>query len=72
MFYRLRQLRQGDQIRIGRADGSAVRFVVQRTERYPKHRFPTDEVNYPTLTPRCGWSPAAGTSTPPLATTGPM
>ena len=41
MFYRLRQLRRGDQIRIGRADGSAVRFVVQRTERYPKHRFPT-------------------------------
>jgi hypothetical protein len=34
-----------------RADGSSVRFVVQRTEQYPKRRFPTDEVYYPTLTP---------------------
>ena len=51
VFYRLRQLRRGDQIKIGRADGSAVRFVVQRTEQYPKDRFPTDEVYYPTLTP---------------------
>jgi Sortase domain len=51
VFYRLRQLRGGDQIKIGRADGSAMRFVVQRTEQYPKDRFPTDEVYYPTLTP---------------------
>ena len=51
VFYRLRELRRGDQIKITRADGSAVRFVVQRTEQYPKDRFPTDEVYYPTLTP---------------------
>ena len=51
VFSRLRQLRRGDQIKIGRADGSAVRFIVQRTEQYPKDRFPTDEVYYPTLTP---------------------
>ncbi|HJW58128.1 MAG TPA: class F sortase [Actinomycetota bacterium] len=51
VFYRLRQLRRGDQIKIARTDGSAVRFVVQRTEQYPKDRFPTDEVYYPTLTP---------------------
>jgi hypothetical protein len=51
VFYRLRQLRRGDAVIIGRADGSAVRFVVQRTEQYPKDRFPTDEVYYPTLTP---------------------
>jgi Sortase domain len=51
VFYRLRQLRRGDQIKIGRTDGSAVRFVVQRTQQYPKDRFPTDEVYYPTLTP---------------------
>jgi sortase (surface protein transpeptidase) len=51
VFYRLRQLRRGDQIKIGRADGSAVRFIVQRTQQYPKDRFPTDEVYYPTLTP---------------------
>jgi sortase (surface protein transpeptidase) len=48
VFYRLRELRAGDQLTVTRADGSAVRFVVQRT-RYDKQQFPTDEVYYPTL-----------------------
>jgi hypothetical protein len=51
VFFRLRQLRQGDMVTVRRADGSSVRFVVQRTEQYPKDRFPTDAVYYPTLTP---------------------
>ena len=51
VFFRLRELRRGDEIEVGRADGSSVRFVVQRTEQYPKDRFPTDDVYYPTLTP---------------------
>jgi sortase (surface protein transpeptidase) len=51
VFYRLPQLRRGDQIKIARADGSSVRFAVQRTAQYPKDRFPTDDVYYPTLTP---------------------
>jgi Sortase domain len=51
VFFRLPQLRRGDMVTIGRADGSSVRFVVQRTEQYPKDRFPTDAVYYPTLTP---------------------
>jgi sortase (surface protein transpeptidase) len=51
VFFRLRELRQGDTVTIRRADGSSVRFVVQRTEQYPKDRFPTDDVYYPTLTP---------------------
>jgi len=51
VFFRLRELRRGDQIRVRRADGSTVRFVVQRTEQYDKQRFPTDDVYYPTLTP---------------------
>jgi len=51
VFFRLHQLRRGDAITITRADGSSVRFVVERTEQYPKRRFPTDEVYYPTLTP---------------------
>jgi sortase (surface protein transpeptidase) len=51
VFFRLRELRRGDAVTIGRADGSSVRFVVQRTEQYPKDRFPTDDVYYPTLTP---------------------
>jgi sortase (surface protein transpeptidase) len=51
VFYRLRELRPGDQIDITRADRSSVRFVVQRTAQYLKTRFPTDEVYYPTLVP---------------------
>jgi sortase (surface protein transpeptidase) len=49
VFFRLRELRRGDAINITRADGSSVGFVVQRTERYDKRRFPTEEVYYPTL-----------------------
>jgi sortase (surface protein transpeptidase) len=67
VFYRLRELRPGDRVEVVRADGSTVRFAVDRTEQYPKTRFPTDDVYYPTLTPRlrlvtCGGSfdPAAG------------
>jgi sortase (surface protein transpeptidase) len=51
VFHRLHQLRRGDRVTITRADGSSVRFAVQRTEQYPKDRFPTDAVYYPTLTP---------------------
>ena len=51
VFFRLRQLRRGDVITIRRADGSSVRFVVQRIKQYLKDRFPTDDVYYPTLTP---------------------
>ena len=51
VFFRLRELRRGDRIEVRRADGSRVRFVVQRTAQYDKRRFPTDDVYYPTLTP---------------------
>ena len=51
VFFRLRELRPGDDITVTRADGSAVHFAVDRTEQYPKRRFPTDAVYYPTLTP---------------------
>ena len=50
VFFRLRELRRGDAIDITRADGSSVRFAVERTEQYDKQRFPTDAVYYPTLT----------------------
>jgi hypothetical protein len=67
VFYRLRELRRGDRVEVVRADGSRVAFTVDRVERYPKRRFPTDEVYYPTLTPRlrlvtCGgaFDPASG------------
>jgi hypothetical protein len=51
VFYRLRELRRGDEIRVRRADGSTLRFVAERTEQYPKKKFPTDDVYYPTLVP---------------------
>jgi Sortase domain len=51
VFYRLRELRRGDRVEVVRADASRVGFVVQRVERYPKRRFPTADVYYPTLTP---------------------
>jgi sortase family protein len=44
VFYRLRELRRGDAIRIARADGSAVRFRVEGLERWPKAAFPTRRV----------------------------
>jgi sortase (surface protein transpeptidase) len=52
VFFRLRELRPGDDVTVTRADGSAVHFSVDRTEQYPKRRFPTDDVYYPTLTPQ--------------------
>jgi hypothetical protein len=51
VFSRLRQLRPGDKVEVVRADGSRVRFAVERVAQYDKARFPTDEVYYPTLTP---------------------
>ncbi|MEV5540554.1 class F sortase [Saccharopolyspora shandongensis] len=44
VFYRLRDLRPGDQIRIDRRDGSRVTYVVDRVERFAKDRFPTEAV----------------------------
>ena len=51
VFFRLRELRRGDEIKVTRADRSSARFVVERTAQYDKQRFPTDDVYYPTLTP---------------------
>jgi sortase (surface protein transpeptidase) len=61
VFFRLRELRRGDEIKVVRADGSTVLFAVDRTEQFPKSRFPTDDVYYPTGTPElrlvtCGGS----------------
>ena len=54
VFYRLHELRAGDQLTVARADVSAVRFVVQRTQQYPKDQFPTDEVYHPHPDPPWG------------------
>ncbi|MDQ1487828.1 MAG: hypothetical protein QOJ23_342 [Actinomycetota bacterium] len=44
VFYRLRDLKPGDEITVTRADGSDVVFLVDRLEQHPKDAFPTDEV----------------------------
>jgi hypothetical protein len=61
VFYRLHELRPGDQVEVVRADRTVVRFTVDGVEQYPKSRFPTDDVYYPTFTPKlrlvtCGGS----------------
>ena len=48
VFYRLRDLRRGNIIRVGRVDGSVVRFRVEGLERWPKAEFPTHRVFRPT------------------------
>jgi sortase (surface protein transpeptidase) len=61
VFYRVRELRRGDQIKVTTADGTVFRFAVDRVEQFPKSRFPTADVYYPTLKPKlrlvtCGGS----------------
>jgi sortase (surface protein transpeptidase) len=49
VFYRLRELKVGDEIDVDRADGSTGRFTVTRTQQIPKSDFPTDLVYAPSL-----------------------
>jgi hypothetical protein len=44
IFFRLRELRKGDAVLVRRADGTTVRFIVDRLATYPKSRFPTAKV----------------------------
>jgi sortase (surface protein transpeptidase) len=44
VFYRLRDLRPGDPVLVERADGSRLRFLVERSRSYPKSMFPTQDV----------------------------
>jgi hypothetical protein len=44
VFYRLRDLRPGDPVLVERADGSRLRFLVERSRSYPKATFPTQDV----------------------------
>jgi len=51
VFYRLRDLRPGDQIRVVRADRGVVRFKVDSLASYPKQSLPPDAVYGATTTP---------------------
>jgi Sortase domain len=44
VFYRLRQLRPGDEVLVGRPDGTTTRFLVGRLERHPKTALPTGRI----------------------------
>jgi sortase (surface protein transpeptidase) len=44
VFYRLPELNVGDQIAVGREDGTTVRFLVNRVTDWPKTSFPTHQV----------------------------
>jgi sortase (surface protein transpeptidase) len=51
IFFRLNELHGGDEVIVTRADGTTVRFTVERVERHPKDAFPTEAVYGPTLDP---------------------
>lgn len=51
VFHRLDQLRPGDEVVVTDADGSDIRFRVQRLERHPKESFPSEAVYGPSLQP---------------------
>ena len=51
VFYRLRDLHPGDQVRVVRADHRAVRFVVESLASYPKQALPDDAVYGATTAP---------------------
>jgi sortase (surface protein transpeptidase) len=51
VFYRLRDLRPGDQIRVVRADHRVVRFEVDALASYPKQALPTEAVYGATTAP---------------------
>jgi Sortase domain len=44
VFHRLGQLRPGDEILVGRPDGTTSRFLVGRLERHPKTQLPTSRI----------------------------
>ncbi len=48
VFARLAEIAVGDRVVVTRADGSRVRFEVDRVEQVAKNGFPTDEVYGPT------------------------
>jgi LPXTG-site transpeptidase (sortase) family protein len=48
IFYRLPELKRGDDVYVKRADGTTAEFRVTEVQEYPKDHFPTDTVYGPT------------------------
>jgi sortase (surface protein transpeptidase) len=44
VFYRLRNLKAGDDVEVSLADGGVARFVVNSVAMYPKEQFPAQQV----------------------------
>jgi sortase (surface protein transpeptidase) len=44
VFYRLRDLRPGDEVLVRRVDGRTLRFEVESSKQYPKAELPTEDV----------------------------
>ena len=61
VFYRLRDLRPGDQIRVVRADRRVVRFEVDSLASYPKRSLPPEAVYGATTAPVLRLITCAGT-----------
>jgi sortase (surface protein transpeptidase) len=61
VFYRLRDLRPGDQIRVVRADRLVVRFEVESLGSYPKQALPDEAVYGATTAPALRLITCAGT-----------
>jgi sortase (surface protein transpeptidase) len=61
VFYRLRDLRPGDQVRVTRADGLVVRFEVESLASYPKRSLPDEAVWGATTAPALRLITCAGT-----------
>jgi LPXTG-site transpeptidase (sortase) family protein len=51
LFYRLKDLKVGDEIKVEREDGTTAKFIVERTAQYDQDKFPTIEVYGPTTKP---------------------
>jgi hypothetical protein len=51
VFFRLSELRKGDQVYVRRADGTLVKFLVTSVQQYLKDQFPTQAVYGPTPDP---------------------
>jgi hypothetical protein len=51
VFWRLRELKPGDEVRVVLSDKSTVRFRVAQVRQYPKKAFPTASVYGPTPIP---------------------
>jgi sortase (surface protein transpeptidase) len=61
VFYHLRDLRPGDEVRVVRADHRVVRFRVDSLASYPKQALPDDAVHGATTTPALRLITCAGT-----------